>query len=281
MATVTPNFNWPVPTSTDLVKDGATAMEALGDSIDASFVGLKGGNTDQVLAKGSPDDLDFVWVDANPGDITGVTAGTGISGGGTSGTVTVTNSMATAIDAKGDLIAGTAADAFSRIAVGANNTKLVAASGEATGLKYVGFQGASVWKSASQNATSAAQTTITFDTEVFDTDSFHDNSTNNSRLTIPAGMSGKYLVTAKADFAANVTGQRVVYHLVDGTLVNFAAIAPPQSGGGGAGVTLSAVYNLTAGQYVEMAVYQDSGTTLAITGTAYYYTNMQITYLGA
>ena len=36
MATVTPNFNWPVPTSTDLVKDGATAIEALGDSIDAS-----------------------------------------------------------------------------------------------------------------------------------------------------------------------------------------------------------------------------------------------------
>ena len=33
------------------------------------------------------------------GDIEGVTAGTGISGGGTSGTVTITNSMATAIDA--------------------------------------------------------------------------------------------------------------------------------------------------------------------------------------
>jgi hypothetical protein len=42
MATVTPNFNWPVPTSTDLVKDGATAIEALGDSIDASLVDLKG-----------------------------------------------------------------------------------------------------------------------------------------------------------------------------------------------------------------------------------------------
>ena len=187
----------------------------------------------------------------------------------------------TIFDAKADLLTATANDTPARLAVGANNTKLVAASGEATGLKYVGFQGASVWKSASQNATSTTQTVITFDTEVFDTDSFHDNSTNNSRLTIPTGMSGKYLVTVKADFAANATGQRVVYHLVDGTLVNFAAIAPPQSGGGGAGVTLSAVYQLNAGQYVEMAVYQDSGSTLAITGTAYYYTNMQITYLGA
>jgi len=48
------------------------------------------------------------WVASGAtGDIEGVTAGVGISGGGTSGTVTVTNSMATAIDAKGDLIGGT------------------------------------------------------------------------------------------------------------------------------------------------------------------------------
>ena len=37
MATTTPNFGWSVPTSTDLVKDGATAIETLGDSIDASL----------------------------------------------------------------------------------------------------------------------------------------------------------------------------------------------------------------------------------------------------
>jgi hypothetical protein len=37
MATVTPNYSWPVPTSTDLVKDGATAIEALGDAIDATL----------------------------------------------------------------------------------------------------------------------------------------------------------------------------------------------------------------------------------------------------
>ena len=36
MATTTPNYGWPVPTSGDLVKDGATAIEALGDAIDAT-----------------------------------------------------------------------------------------------------------------------------------------------------------------------------------------------------------------------------------------------------
>jgi hypothetical protein len=37
MATTTPNYGWTVPTSTDLVKDGAVAIETLGDSVDASL----------------------------------------------------------------------------------------------------------------------------------------------------------------------------------------------------------------------------------------------------
>ena len=43
MATTTPNYGWPVPTSTDYVKDGATAIEALGDAIDATVFGLPAG----------------------------------------------------------------------------------------------------------------------------------------------------------------------------------------------------------------------------------------------
>jgi hypothetical protein len=45
MATTTPNYGWPVPTSTDYVKDGATAIEALGDAIDATVFGLGSGLT--------------------------------------------------------------------------------------------------------------------------------------------------------------------------------------------------------------------------------------------
>lgn len=62
MATTT-NFGWETPDDTDLVKDGAAAMRTLGNSIDTSFVDLKGGTTGQVLSKASGTDLDFTWIE--------------------------------------------------------------------------------------------------------------------------------------------------------------------------------------------------------------------------
>jgi hypothetical protein len=114
MATTTPNFGWSVPTSTDLVKDGATAIETLGDSIDASFVDLKGGTTGQVLSKASGTDLDFTWVAQDDSNA-------------------IQNTI---VDAKGDLIAATAADTPARLAVGTNGQVLTADSAESTGMKW-------------------------------------------------------------------------------------------------------------------------------------------------
>lgn len=61
MATTT-NFGWETPDDTDLVKDGAAAMRTLGNSIDTSFVDLKGGTSGQILSKASNTDLDYTWV---------------------------------------------------------------------------------------------------------------------------------------------------------------------------------------------------------------------------
>ena len=108
----TSNFGWTTPADTDLVKDGAAAIRTLGNGIDTSFLDLKGGTTDQVLAKNSNSDLDFKWV----ADATGIPA--------------------TIFDAKGDIIAASAADTAARLAVGANDTVLTADSSTSTGLKW-------------------------------------------------------------------------------------------------------------------------------------------------
>jgi hypothetical protein len=105
----TTNYNWETPDDTDLVKDGAAAIRTLGSSIDTTTKNLNPqtttgalayrsatanvntalpiGSTGQVLtvAAGVPS-----W--ATPtGDIEGITTGTdsGLSGGATSGTVTL------------------------------------------------------------------------------------------------------------------------------------------------------------------------------------------------
>jgi hypothetical protein len=73
------------------------------------------------------------WVASGAaGDIEGVTAGVGISGGGTSGTVTVTNSMATAITTNGDLIYGTGSGTFTRRAIGTTGQIMTVAGGVPT-----------------------------------------------------------------------------------------------------------------------------------------------------
>lgn len=139
MATTTPNFGWPVPTSTDLVKDGATAIEALGDSIDASLLDLKGGTTGQVLAKASSTDLDFSWV-------------------AQSGASAIQNSI---VDAKGDLIAATANDTPARLAVGTNGQVLMADSTAATGLKWAAAGGGLTLVKSQAIGTAVSSVTVT------------------------------------------------------------------------------------------------------------------------
>jgi hypothetical protein len=140
MATTTTNFGWDIPQSTDLVKDGATAIAALGQDIDTALVDLKGGTTGQVLSKASGTDLDYSWVTSTAGI------------------------PATILDAKGDLIAATAADTAARLAVGTNGQVLVADSTAATGLKWAAAGGGDLIKVYAGSFTSVSGFSLPTDT---------------------------------------------------------------------------------------------------------------------
>ena len=85
----TTNFGWTTPADTDYVKDGALAIRTLGNGIDTSLIDLKGGTTGQILSKASNTDLDYTWINNDQGDITAVNVSSPITGGGTSGAVTI------------------------------------------------------------------------------------------------------------------------------------------------------------------------------------------------
>jgi hypothetical protein len=274
-------------------------------------------------------------VSGNAGDVTEVQAGTGISvASGTGPIPVVTNTMATEIDAKGDLVVGTGADTFARLAVGTDGHTLVADSGEATGLKWAvdpvadvittagdliygtaadtvarlgigtagqvlqvnsgatapewgaaaasSFVGVSAYLSSNQTISNNTFAAISWNAEYYDTDNFHSLSTNTSRLTVPSGKGGKYLITGSISWAANATETRTVTIYKNGSIVNYLdqmmAVTTSQRR------TVQAyniVIDLVATDYIEIFVWQTSGGNLDVTSDFDLITSVQMSYLGA
>ena len=100
MSNPTSNFNWQMPTNTDLVSQLPADFEVFGQAVDTSLADLRGGTTGQILAKNTNADMDFVWTTAAPGDITGVAVTSPITGGGTSGDVTIGISSSAVVPAQ-------------------------------------------------------------------------------------------------------------------------------------------------------------------------------------
>ncbi len=188
----------------------------------------------------------------------------------------------TIFDAKADLLTATAADTPARLAVGSNNQVLTADSSTATGLKWAtpstpNFVGASVYKTSNQAIATATTTTITWDAEQFDTNGFHDNSTNNSRMTIPSGYAGKYLIIGLISWGSSATGYRISEIFKNGSTQGFTWSGAMQ---GYYGVVVTSILNLAVSDYIEIKGYQNSGGNLNAAGAATE-SYFQIQYLGA
>jgi hypothetical protein len=192
----------------------------------------------------------------------------------------MTNPMTTT----GDTIYSSSGSTPARLGIGSTGQVLTVAGGVPSWATPAGgtpaFVGCSVYKSANQSISTATSTAITFDTELKDTDGFHSTSSNTSRMTIPSGKAGFYLVTGQVNYASNASGVRAGELRKNGSFVTYAYISAPTNGDWTSGC-VSHIIELAVADYVELFAYQTSGGSLNVNGGDTYGANFQIQYLGA
>jgi hypothetical protein len=120
---------------------------------------------------------------------------------------------------------------------------------------------AEVARSATQAISDSTVTNVTWDTEITDVGTFVDIAGQPTRVTIPAGWAGSYLVVAQLRFAGSATGVREL-------VVNKNGAALPWSDNQPGAATAGNYHHLTfpvtlaVGDYVTATAYQTSGGSL-------------------
>ena len=169
------------------------------------------------------------------------------------------------------MLYATSADTLVRLGIGTAGQVLKVNSG-ATAPEWGaaaagGFVGCLATVTAStQSISNSSATAVTFPgTDVYDTDAFHNPSSNNSRITIPAGLGGYYQVYGQVGWADNATGRRILYLRKNGSTIYYSE---GFASGSGLNSTLPVmvVVDLAANDYLELFVFQNSGTSVNILG---------------
>ena len=115
---------------------------------------------------------------------------------------------------------------------------------------------ARVYNSAAQSISNSTETTVTFDTEYFDTDTIHSTSSNTGRLT--ATTDGVYIIVFNFAFTTNATGHRKIIMKLNGS-TEIAIFEVDTNQNDEQIGQVSTVYKLSATDYVEVIVWQNSG----------------------
>ena len=203
----------------------------------------------------------------------------------------VTSAIQTQLDAKiaktlttttGDIIYASGANTPARLGIGTTGQVLNVSGGVpawatiASGSTYVG---ASVSNTVGQSIANATETTLTFDTEQFDTDGIHSTSTNTERMTVPAGKGGKWRLSGA--FRGAVSGTLWEFYIFVNNayyITGFPQFGMTQNGRGSMVAVANFELNLAAGDYVHIRVYQTSGSAAEFSGQ---YSRFQFSYIGA
>jgi hypothetical protein len=229
------------------------------------------------------------------GDITAVVAGTGLSGGSTSGSATLAIDTSVVVDkttaqtltnktltspvlttpsistmtTTGDILYASAANTPARLGIGSTDQILKVSGGVPVwgtpASSIPTFTGCLV-AGVTQSIAASTATAVTFtSTEVYDTDAFHSTSSNPSRITIPSGKGGYYLMYGNIVWqnGSPNTRQTLLYK-------NGVQLTQVFTFGEGTGYyytqNFTTVVSATAGDYFEIYGSQASGGNLYIYG---------------
>lgn len=137
--------------------------------------------------------------------------------------------------------------------------------------------GARVYHSANQSIADGTATALAFDSERYDTDTIHDPSTNNTRLTCKTA--GKYAISANVSFAGDADGYREVAIKLNGTTfiadeIRAAVLASSLS------IHVGCMYALAVNDYVECVVTHAAGGPLNVLASPNFSPEFSMHFLG-
>jgi hypothetical protein len=225
----TSNYNFQMPTATDLVTDLPADFEVFGQAVDTRLKALQPGTT--------------------LGDIA--------------------YSSATA-------------NTNTRLGIGTTGQVLTVAAGVPSWASPAsGAVGCALYNTTNQTIAQATVTTVTFDSEVFDTDAFHSTSSNTGRITIPTGKGGKYLFNLRLQYinSAATSSVRQMYLNKNGTtdITNCTFVAQNTTE---IQLQMVTITTAVAGDYFTLNTWQNSGgNTTLYNGIAQ--TEFSCQYIGA